>query len=82
MNKDYIKYNLNEALDQISNILKDLETQDDYGIGEFSVDIQHTFHHINTAWNARNSSESDSAKCSERLFYKWRDLPKDIYMGE
>ncbi len=78
MNKKYTLYNLKEAKEQLDEILLELENNSEYDFGEFSVDIQHLYHHINTAWNAQNSSEKESNECSEVNFNKWRKFPNDI----
>jgi hypothetical protein len=54
MNKKYTLYNLKEAKEQLDEVLLELENNSEYDFGEFSVDIQHLYHHINTAWNAQN----------------------------
>jgi len=78
MNKEYILYNLKEALKQLSNTIHDLETDKNYEYGDFRVDMEHLYHHVNTAWNAKNSSEEESRECSESNFQIWRQFPVDI----
>jgi predicted transposase YbfD/YdcC len=80
MNKDYILYNLHEARRQLSETIKELESDEEYDNGSLIVDMQHLYHHINTAWNARNSSGAESQECREEDFYKWRKFPEDIIM--
>lgn len=75
MNKQYILLNLNEALEELQSTISELETKSDYDYGEYVVAMSHLYHHINTAWNARDTSESDSTECSEENFHKWRKFP-------
>lgn len=82
MNRNFILYNLNEALEQLSSTIKELEANPDYHYGEFIVDTAHLYHHLNTAWNAQNASNEEVEECSEENFYKWRGFPEDIYMGK
>ncbi len=81
MNKEYILYNLRDALKQLESIIKDIENDSEYEIGEYIIDMQHLYHHINTSWNARDASKAESEECSEENFVKWRQFPIDIYMG-
>ncbi len=78
MNKEYILYNLKEALEQLSNTIHELEKDKDYEYGDFRVDMEHLYHHVNTAWNAQNSSAQESCECSESNFNRWRQFPKDM----
>ena len=80
LNNDYIKYNLEEAKSEIETILKDLSSDSEYQEGDFWPSIQHLFHHINTAWNARDVSPEEAAKVSQRSFTKWRQFPSDLEM--
>ena len=81
MNKDYMLYNLKEACKQLNEIIKELETNSDYNYGECIIDMQHTYHHLNTAWNAKESTKEEANECSKDNFAKWRQFPDDIYMG-
>lgn len=82
MNKQYILYNLKEALEQLTKTVNELETDDEYEFGNYIVDMEHLYHHINTAWNSRDSSESESLECSELNFNKWREFPIDLNMKQ
>jgi hypothetical protein len=59
MNTDFLLFNLREAQDEIEKTIRDRETYSDYGEPEFSVAMMHLYHHVNTAWNARNSSPNN-----------------------
>ena len=80
MNKEYILYNLKEALKQLSETVNEMENDPGYEYGDYVVDTTHLYHHINTAWNAKNSSELESEECSDKNFKEWRRFPKDIDM--
>jgi len=81
MNRQYILYNLKEAKKQLDSLIQDIENDAEYDIGEYIVDIVHLYHHVNTAWNSKESTQEESDICSEENFEKWRDFPKDIYLG-
>ena len=78
MNKEYILYNLKEASKQLAETINELETDKGYEYGEFRVDMEHLYHHLNTAWNAQNSSDQESRECLESNYSKWRQFPKDM----
>lgn len=81
MNKSYISYNLKEGLKQLKEIIKEMESNADYDYGEYSVDMNHLYHHVNTAWNAKYSTKIESDECSEKNFENWRKFPTDIEMS-
>lgn len=78
MNKEYILYHLKEAQEQLLESISGLESDPEYDIGEFLPDMSHLYHHINTAWNAREASEAAAANCSEADFNSWRKMPSSI----
>lgn len=80
MNKDYVLYNLRDALKEIEDTIKDIESDPEYGEGEYSVAVNHLYHHVNTAWNARYASVAEVDECSEESFQKWRQFPQDVEM--
>lgn len=80
MNKDYVLYNLKEAREEIETTIREIASEEDYGHGDYSVAMTHLYHHINTAWNARDASEIEAKECSEEDFLAWRQYPKDLDM--
>jgi hypothetical protein len=81
MNKGYIKYNLEEGQNQLEQIINELNSNSEYDFEDYIEDMTHLYHHINTAWNARSSTQEQSEKCSESDFMKWRVFPNDIEMS-
>ena len=77
MNKDFVLFNLREAHEEIEKTIHDLEGDVAYDEPEFLVAMMHLYHHVNTAWNARNSTPEQSKTCSEDDFNRWRRCPKD-----
>ena len=81
MNKEYVLFHLRETQDAIETALKEIEAEDDYDYGNFVVDMAHVYHHVNTAWNARDSSAAEAETCSEEDFNRWRQFPTDLDMS-
>ena len=81
MNKEYVLFHLREAQDAIETTLKEIEAEDDCDYGNFVVDMAHVYHHVKTAWNARDSSAAEAETCSEEDFNRWRQLPTDLDMS-
>lgn len=75
MNKSYVLFNLREALEELHRTIDEIENSPDYDYGEYTVAMSHLYHHINTAWNARNVSEVEAQECGEANFHKWRQFP-------
>ena len=78
MNRDYVLYNLKEAAEELERTVAEMAQDPEFDEGELRVAVEHAYHHINTAWNARNVSESRAKACSEKDFAEWRRFPEDI----
>jgi hypothetical protein len=83
MNKDYVLYNLTHAQEALGKLITEMRSDPDYDYGEYVVDMSHVYHHLNTAWNARDATKAAADECSEEDFYRWRQFPseKEIYLG-
>ena len=78
MNKPYVLWNLKEAREALDQLVADIEADADYDYGEFRVDMEHLYHHINIAWNARDAAAEITDVCSQEDFDRWRQFPRDI----
>ncbi|WP_205313740.1 hypothetical protein [Rheinheimera maricola] len=78
MNKEWVLFHLKEALEEIENTIKEIETEPEYDDSEFSVAVAHLYHHVNTAWNSRNCSDQDVDESSDDNFTKWGQFPSDL----
>jgi len=81
MNREFILINLKEAQEELSRTIQEIENNSEYDPGEYFVAMQHLYHHINTAWNIRDSDSIRAEICSEDDFRKWRQFPSDIDMS-
>ena len=82
MNKEYIKFNLSEAVEQLKKTLERMDNDKKYSEIEYELDMEHAYHHLNHAWNARNEPTEKTKKCEQSDFDKWRQFPTDIDFGE
>ena len=55
-NWEIIKSNISEALEELKSIEKQIESGKFPHEGELQVMFEHTYHHLNFAWNARKIS--------------------------
>jgi ATP-dependent Lon protease len=78
MNIEYIEYHLKEALKQIQETLKEISQNTDIKETALMIKMEHIYNHLNSAWNARNSSIEEAQECSDENFTKWRNFPTDI----
>lgn len=77
LNRQWISFHLEEAQEELVRILECLSNPD-YDEVEYRVNMQHLFHHINTAWNARSVSDEQTAEGREEDFHKHRKFPSDL----
>lgn len=75
MNRQIIESNIREAREQLEKIEKSVAAGKRLSEGEFLVMIQHAYHHLNFAWNARNVSTSRYSKLSDKEFNEWGRYP-------
>lgn len=78
LNNNVILFNLRETLEEIDRTIRELEENPEYSEAELSVAMFHLYHHVNTAWNARNSTEEEANNCSDESFNKWSRYPHDL----
>jgi hypothetical protein len=82
MNREQTLWHLREAAQELQRTIQRIEDESEYGHGEFSVAMQHLYHHLNTAWNARDESPERVRACSDEDFAHWGQFPQDLYLCE
>jgi hypothetical protein len=80
LNRSWVLFHLTEAVDALHQTIGDLSKDPDYSGVELAVDMQHIYHHLNTAWNSRDSNGSDVEPGSDELFNRWSQFPSDLDM--
>jgi hypothetical protein len=69
-----LMYELEDAQEHLTKIIADMESDPDYGEGNFRVDLGHLYSHINRAWHRRDTEED----LPENGFEKASEFPTDI----
>ena len=77
MQKAYALFNLKEAKSALEELIAEMESDADYDIGNYMVDIQHLYWHINSAWNGREFGVSDQRLTSE-MYEQFIQFPTDL----
>jgi hypothetical protein len=81
LNTTYIRYNLEEARDEISELLGRLRNGTNgtrLTYEEFYDSMQSLIHHVNVAWNARVEPPEETLDPPSEKFEKWGRFPTDI----
>ncbi len=78
MNTQWVLFHLQEALDELSRTVRELDKDAELGEEELQVALTHVSHHLNTAWNSRAKTDAETAEASETDFHRWRAFPADI----
>ena len=76
MHKDYALFNLAEAREAIEQLIAEMSNDPEYDYGNCSVDMQHIYRHINSAWNGRDFDVSQS-ELTDAMYESFIQLPKD-----
>lgn len=79
MNKQAILFHLKEAAEQLASTISEVGDED-FGDESFQVDMSHLYHHLNTAWNARDCTMDEFNRCSEEDFARWHKFPSEEEM--
>ena len=66
-------------MSELKDLIAEIDTKE-YGERDLAIDIEHLYHHLNTAWNSRNSTDRQAKECTEHDFNQWRRFPDDIDM--
>ena len=67
---------LEDAQDAIKALLKDANSEAEYGEEEFRVDMAHAFMHLNRAWHCRNATSTQHD--DNAIWDKWAQYPTDL----
>lgn len=78
MNREQVLSHLSEARDAIEQTIRDLRADPDFEDAQYWVDLQHVYHHLNTAWNSRAASKSQIAAATDADFNRWSSYPVDL----
>ena len=81
MNTEHTLFHLKEALEQLQKTISSLESEELHQV-ELKLDLEHLYHHLNTAWNARNSTNEEARECSATNFKMWGQFPADLDLIE
>ena len=77
MNRRAILFHLKEAREELDRTIAEIEKDRKYADSRFIFNMGHLYHHLNTAWNARNVSDKRHWKCSDKDYYNWEKFPKN-----
>jgi hypothetical protein len=81
VNRELVLHNLAEAHEALSRMLEAARQDPEWGVGELVAQMPHLYHHINTAWNARDSTNA-VGQASHTEFRRWSTFPTDLPMFE
>jgi hypothetical protein len=81
VNRELVLHHLTEAHEALTRMLEEAREDPEWGIGELLVEMPHLYHHVNTAWNARESINA-VGEASDTEFREWSAFPTDLPMFE
>jgi len=80
MNKQFILSNLIEAKEELEKTIQAIQSEEDYGFGDFHLSMAHAYHHMNSAWNGREISDTDWREYSDETYTRLEKFPIDLPM--
>jgi hypothetical protein len=78
MNAQVILSNLREAEEQLRSLISQAEQRPEFSFESFHIGMAHLYHHLNTAWNARNATRDQWVNQAEEDFKRWEQFPNDL----
>ena len=78
LNWKIIGYNIADAREQLEELERYIKESPRRSEIDLQVKLEHAFHHLSVAWNARNASISRYSNISEDDFNLWSKFPKDL----
>jgi hypothetical protein len=73
-----IQSNLREAREQIEILEAAARSSPKPSDIELAIGLEHAYHHLNFAWNARFASEAEFRTLSDEQFNKWSRYPREL----
>jgi hypothetical protein len=77
MKNEYILLNLKESKESLDELIKNIIENEDYDFGEYLVEMQHIYWHINRAWNGREF-DIEKNKLTKIIDNEFIQFPKDL----
>ena len=78
LNWTIILDNITDARLQLEEIERAINEDDKPSEIEFQTKLEHAFHHLCVAWNARSASTKRYSDISDEDFNEWSKFPDDI----
>jgi hypothetical protein len=75
MNRDAILFHLKAAKKELDRTITEIEKDKSYDIGDFHPAMGHIYHHLNTAWNGKDTPSKEYPDASRHQFHDWRKFP-------
>ncbi|MGE5086477.1 MAG: hypothetical protein ACM3MG_09275 [Bacillota bacterium] len=76
MNTKFIVYNFQEIEEEIAIVMSRIRKGMSHE--EYYKSVQHIYHHLNIAWNARESLPEGVADLDDPRMDEWKEFPKDL----
>ena len=77
-----IKSNLAEAREELEVIEGKIASGEMLDEVDYQIKIEHIYHHLNFAWNARNISKERYVNLTDQDFNEFGKFPDDIELAE
>lgn len=82
MNRDWLLFHLREARDELMRTVETMERDPEFDEGELRIALAHLYHHANTAWNARDATDSAIDRQTDAEWNRWGQFPEDFDLME
>ena len=77
MNRKAVLFHLREAKKELDRAIAEIENSESYGVGNFRPAMSQIYHHLNTAWNGRDTLAKEYPEFARLKFHDWRKFPSN-----
>src|SRR5437870_2846084 len=81
VNYEVIRGNIKEAREELQKIEGQIAEPSNRSEVALQIGLEHAYHHLNFAWNARRATEKQYRTLSNENVNKWSKFPKDIHIS-
>jgi hypothetical protein len=78
VNRRIVSLNVAEAREELQRIEREIAAGTAMPDWQLQIWLEHAYHHLNVAWNARSAPMARYRNMTDRDFNSWAQFPRDI----
>jgi hypothetical protein len=75
MNRKAILFHLQKAKQELDRAITEIDKSESYDVDDFRPAMSQVYHHLNTAWNGKDTPAKEYPDASRHKYHDWRKFP-------